>query len=154
MKIRSAVFFISMALLIGCTSQPGASATPTASIAAVVATPPAPTQAAAPGKLSARLIALADPTVSAQDSAAQARALSLPATGPGSLVRNDKGEVRVVVHMNDVSQSALDGLTATGFSTTNVATAFKTVTGYIRPDHLRTLVALPTVENVREELSP
>ena len=48
----------------------------------------------------------------------------------------------------------LAALAAAGLTTTNVAAQFKSVTGYVRPDHLTALTALPAVETIREELAP
>ena len=106
------------------------------------------------GKLSARLQQLSDPALSAKDAQAQAVALSLPASGPGSLQRNDKGEVLVTVRMSDTSDANRAALQSAGATIVNVATAFHTITAYVRPDQLAALAALPTVEHIQEELSP
>ena len=106
------------------------------------------------GKLSARLQQLSDPALSTKDAQAQAAALRLPARGSGSLQRNDKGEVLVTVRMSDTSESNRAVLQSAGATIVNVATAFRTVTAYVRSDQLAALAALPAVEHIQEELSP
>ncbi len=155
----STLLLVGLLLLAACSTQ---SATPPAaptSLPPLSATLPATNGGAAlppkaQGKLSSRLQLLSDPQISTQDSAAQARALGLPETGSGSLVRNDKGEVLVAVRASDVAQTTLDALAAAGLTSTNVADSFKTVTGYVAPSQLSALAALPVVENVQEELAP
>lgn len=105
-------------------------------------------------KLSARLQQLSSPDLSAKDAQAQAAALNLPASGSGSLQRNDKGEVLVTVRMSDTSEANRAALQAAGATIINVATAFRTVTTYVRPDQLAALAALPAVEHLQEELRP
>lgn len=156
----SVCLLIGVLLLAACSTQ---SATPPAAVTKTLpslsATLPATGAGTSlppksQGKLSSRLQILSDPQINAQDNAAQARALGLPESGPGSLVRNDKGEILVAVRASDVAQTSLDALAAAGFTSTNVAESFKTVTGYVAPSQLTALAALPIVENIQEELAP
>lgn len=104
------------------------------------------------GKLSATLAQLAQPDVAAQSAQAQAEALALPAEGPGSLMRNEQGQVLVAVRVGEASAATEDALRALGATIVNSAPEFRTITVYISPEQLSALAALPGVENVREEL--
>lgn len=150
-------------LLAGCgaaeTAPTGAGATTAATSAPAAATSaPAAGTPIAPGKptgkLSQVLALLADPTVSTQSAEAQASAVGLPASGPGSLMRSDAGEVLVVIRMSDVADSSVAAVEQAGARVVNTATDLAIITAYIRPDQLSDLEAVPAVQNVREELSP
>lgn len=104
------------------------------------------------GKLSATLARLAQPDVAAQSAQAQAEALAIPETGPGSLMRNEQGQVLVAVRVSDASVATEDVLRAAGATIVNSAPEFRTITLYISPEQLSALAALPGVENIREEL--
>ena len=105
-------------------------------------------------KLSSRLKILSDPSVSSQDPAAQAKAVGLPASGRGSLRRNAQGEILVVIRSNDTSAATIDMLRTAGATIVNVSGTYRTVTAYVRPDHLRAVAMVPAVENISEQLSP
>lgn len=106
------------------------------------------------GKLSFRLQLLADPAVSQQDAEAQAQILSLPASGPGSLLRNEQGELLVYIRLTDTSEVNLVALTEVGATVTHVAEAYRTVTAYISATQLSVLAKVNIVESVQEALSP
>lgn len=106
------------------------------------------------GKLSSVLSQLAQPSIATASAEQQAQALGLPATGPGSLIRNDKDQVLVVVRVGEVSDATLAALRAAGATIVNTADAYRSVTMYISPDHLHDLEAVPGVENIREETRP
>src|SRR5215203_4813380 len=65
------------------------------------------------GPLSPALEELAQPAVAAKTRAAQARHLGLPATGPGSLVR-DHGRLLVTARLSDDATPAFPGLRRAG----------------------------------------
>lgn len=106
------------------------------------------------GKLSAVLTQLAQPAVASQSVEQQAQALGMQATGPGSLTRNDQGQVLVVARVSDVSDDTLAALRAAGATVVNTAAAYRSVTVYIAPERLNDLAAVPGVEYIREETRP
>ncbi len=106
------------------------------------------------GKLSAVLSQLAQPSVAKQSAEQQNQALGMQPTGPGSLIRNDQGQVLVVVRVSEVSDATLAALQAAGATVVNTADAYRSVTVYIDPERLNDLAAVPGVENVREESRP
>lgn len=106
------------------------------------------------GKLSGRLQTLADPTVATQDADAQSEAIGLPASGSGSLMRNDQGEVLVAMRMSNVSDASRQAVQDAGATITNVETSLQMITAYVNPDRLNDLADLDVVLNIREELSP
>jgi hypothetical protein len=106
------------------------------------------------GKLSFRLELLAQPTIGVQNAATQARVLSLPASGPGSLLRNEDGEILVYIRLADVSATNLQALTDAGAKIVHTAEAYRTVTAYISFDRLVSVTSVAAVESVHEELTP
>jgi hypothetical protein len=104
------------------------------------------------GKLSAVLTQLAQPLIATQSAEQQDQALGMQATGPGSLMRNDKGQVLVVVRVSEVSDATLAALRNAGATVVNTAETYRSVTVYISPDHLNGLAAVPGVENIHEEV--
>jgi hypothetical protein len=80
--------------------------------------------------------------------------LGLPASGSGSLLRNENGELLVYIRLVDTSESSLEMLAETGVTIVHVAEAYRTVTVYISTTQLSALAALDIVESVQEELSP
>lgn len=105
-------------------------------------------------KLSERLSFLSRPTIQTQDTATQAYMLSLPPSGPGSLVTNTQGELLVYVHMKTITEADLDALRRAGARIIHVATAYSTVTAYISVAQLNTVAAVDAVEHIREVLAP
>lgn len=142
------------------TPEVGTITTTTATAAATTETTPTPSAGGQTGtiqpedKLSARLNILSDPSVSSQDPAAQAKAVSLPAKGRGSLIRNAQGELLVSIRLSDTSAATIDALRKAGATIVNVYQPYRTATAYVRPDRLRVIVAVPAVENISEQLSP
>jgi hypothetical protein len=104
-------------------------------------------------KLSPRLQLLASPDLSQQSAEEQARALGLPASGPGSLMRNENGEVLVYIRLNS-PESDLAALVEAGATIVHTAEDALTVTAYIHPTKLDELGKLDQVLNVREEIRP
>lgn len=164
--VRLFVLALTLAGVVGCGASSTASAPNAAALSTAVSDPlttavPAPegTMTAnlpikSVGKLSARLAQLAAPELSVQDPAAQAGALSLPASGSGSLMRNDKGDVLVVIRANDTSTATQQAIQAAGATITQTTEQMRSFTAYIQPAKLNDLAAIPAVENVREELQP
>ena len=142
------------------TPEVGTITTTTATAATTTETTPTPSAGGQTGtiqpedKLSARLNILSDPSVSAQDPAAQAKAVSLPPKGRGSLIRNAQGELLVSIRLSDTSAATIDALRKAGATIVNVYQPYRTATAYVRPDRLRGIVAGPAVENISEQLSP
>lgn len=124
------------------TPPPAAAATPAAS-------------AKPTGKLSPRLELLAtSPTLRAASADDQARALSLPAQGPGSLTRDAQGRVLVTLRVNDVSAKSLQALRDAGAVISNVSETYQQVTAFVAISDLTTIANLPSVINAQEELAP
>jgi hypothetical protein len=84
----------------------------------------------------------------------QARALSLPAKGPGSLVRDTQGRILVTIRTTDVSDSFQSTLRAAGIDIQNVSDRYQSVTAFVPLGSLSAIAALPAVQNVQEELTP
>ena len=106
------------------------------------------------GKLSFRLQLLAQPAIGVQDNETQAQTLNLPASGPGSLMKNENGELLVYIRLTDTSEANLAALAKVGAMVTHVAEAYRTVTAYIRPTQLSALAKMDIVESVQEALRP
>ena len=143
------VFAAAWTALAGCAPAPAATlieSRPT------VASPVAPKPT---GKLSARLEMLAQsPSLRVASADEQARALSLPAQGPGSLMRDEHGRLLVTIGTTDFSDSGLQALRDAGVVITNVSEQYRVVTAFVAPDDLITVVTLPAVHSVVEELTP
>jgi hypothetical protein len=107
------------------------------------------------GKLSARLQMLAQsPALGAASADEQARALSLPSQGPGSLTRDAQGRILVSIRSTDLSANGLQTLRDAGAVVVNVAEAYQQVTAFVAAADLGTIGNLPMVLNVQEELAP
>ncbi|MBI1878921.1 MAG: hypothetical protein HYR94_12010, partial [Chloroflexi bacterium] len=106
------------------------------------------------GKLSFRLQLLVQPAIGVQDNETQAQILSLPANGPGSLLRNEHGELLVYIRLTDVSAPHVQTLKDTGANIVHIAEEYKIITAYIRIDRLLSVAGLAAVQSVQEELKP
>jgi hypothetical protein len=106
------------------------------------------------GKLSYRLQMLAQPTVASESAQGQAEALSLPAEGPGSLLKNAAGQVLVHIRLSKLSSGNLADLEKAGAKIVDVANAYRVVTAFVNVDHLNALGDLAAVKSVREVLAP
>jgi hypothetical protein len=113
---------------------------------------PVPTGRAA--KLSPRLQTLAAPQALGLSATAQAGAVGLPASGPGSLVQRDGGRLVVLVHFTDPSDTTLAAVQAAGLTNLAVSVPDAAADGQIAPADLPALVAVPGVAFVVEELAP
>ena len=111
-----------------------------------------PTDANA-GALSQRLDALAAKGLRSAPPAEQADALSLPAEGPGSLIR-DGGRLSVDIRTSGSAPGAVSDLRAAGADVENVSRPYRTVTSLARERDLRQIAAVEGVESVQENLAP
>ena len=113
----------------------------------------ATTRAKPNGKLTPRLAALANSAGLPLTHAAQARALSLPAKGAGSLLRRGD-RILVDVRVASTSPASARKLAAAGARIVHVSRRYLTVTAAVAPQRLRSLAAVAGVENVQEVLAP
>jgi hypothetical protein len=98
------------------------------------------------GKLSPRLLALSrDPRV---------RALSLPRSGAGSLVRHRDGRLVVQIRMSHLSAASIGRLTSVGAQIVSTSPDYDTVTADVAPRTLSAIANDPDVTYVGEVLSP
>ncbi len=114
-----------------------------------------PAQAKSRSKLSFRLEALArSATLRAASAAEQALALSLPAQGSGSLMRDARGQLLVEIRMTDLSPAQLQALRVAGAQIVHVSERYRVVTALVNAARLTNIADLQTVQNVMEELTP
>ncbi len=118
------------------------------------ASAPYPANAKPSGKLSARLTTLATSGLRAASAEEQARALSLPPSGPGSLMRDAQGRLLVTIRMTDLAPAQLQTLRDAGAVITNIAQPYRTVTAFVALGDLTKIAGIATVESVMEELTP
>ena len=104
-------------------------------------------------RLSSTLTTLARRDVRTASRAERAQALSLPASGPGSLVERG-GDVVVNVRAKTTSPGQVEALREAGARVVHVAHELRTVTVAVAPAELTALAAVPGVENVSPELTP
>jgi hypothetical protein len=139
-----------------------ACATPVTPAAPATPSPTAPlsatTAAGAPGtptgKLTPRLQQLADtPSLRTASADEQARALSLPAKGPGSLVHDKQGRILVTMRTGDVSDTFQKTLLGLGADIQDVSDRYQSITLFVPLDQLTAIAKLPAVQNVQEELA-
>jgi hypothetical protein len=105
-------------------------------------------------KLSHRLNLLTQPAMAAQDADTQAEMLSLPARGPGSLLKNEAGELLVYIRLAEPSTPVLMALEDAGASILHVDPTYRMVTAHVGTDRLLAVASVPGVESVHEELTP
>jgi len=148
------VLLFMLASLVACAPP---SSTPSSTVSAAVS-PVAPT-ATRPvkpgGKLTPRLQRLAsDSALRAASADEQARVLSLPAQGPGSLVRDTQGRILVTVRTSDTSISVQQVLQRLGADVASVSERYQQLTVFAPLQALSAIADLPAVLSVQEELSP
>jgi hypothetical protein len=116
----------------------------------------APGSAAVPGHhLSTRLSALVAAEEAGLGPAATAEALSLPATGAGSLLRTPDGQNVVVdVRFSSYSRSRVDGVEAAGGRIVHRSPGSRQVTVAALPEELTAIGEAAGVEYMGEELTP
>lgn len=150
--LRLQICALALAAMVGCAPPVAVSpqATPT-----MVSPAARPTLAKPAGKLSARLQMLAQsPALGAASADEQARALSLPAQGPGSLMRDAQGRLLVNIRTADVSPNGQQELHEAGAVITNVSERYQVVTAFVAVSDLAAIASLPAVQSVQEELAP
>lgn len=106
------------------------------------------------GKLSQRLEVLAQPAFSGLDIQTQTQILGVPLTGPGSISKNEAGEVLVYIRLRRVSAANLDALTKEGVKIVHIAEPYRTVTAFIGVSRLTGVAEMAAVESVLEVLTP
>src|SRR5437870_1246787 len=106
-------------------------------------------------RLSDRLYLLAAPGLRGASTAARARRLSLPASGPGSLLRREGvDEVLVEVRVGTAGRAQRDALGKAGLTVTHVSTRYAVITGWVSPARLQAVAQAPGVRFVQEVLAP
>jgi Subtilase family len=105
------------------------------------------------GSLSPRLAELAKPSVGRLPPAKQARALSVAAEGPGSLLR-EGSRVLVDVRFDRGAAAGVEALRAAGAKVVNVSRRYQTVTVASKPAGLRAVARVARVAGVTEDLAP
>jgi hypothetical protein len=107
------------------------------------------------GKLSSRLAILAQSTsLQTASIEEQALALSLPAQGAGSLVRDETGRLLVNIRMTDTSDSQQQALVKAGAVIQHVTDQYKTVSAFVAVTDLAAVAGIQTVQSIEEELTP
>ena len=135
----------------------GALIMPTTHLAAQAPTPQKTVAAHAKpvSKLSSRLQMLAQSTqLRAANAQTQARALSLPPSGAGSLLKNDQGQLLVYLYTEDLSQANLDAIQNAGATIVHVSAEYHVVTVYVNAANLNALAGIAAITGMREELQP
>jgi Subtilase family len=105
------------------------------------------------GDLSPRLAELATPEVRSAPPRRQAKALSVPVGGAGSLLR-EGNRVLVEVRFDQGAAAGVDDLRADGAKVVGVSPRYQVVTVAARPDELRELSTVPGVTSATEVLAP
>ena len=124
--------------------------------ACLIAAPPAAAGVVGPkhsGELSANLARLAEPAVRSQPPARQAALLGIPASGPGSLVREGR-RVLVNVRFQGGAIAALPELRADGARVVSASHRFQTATVAATPATLHELTAVSGVASIWEVPAP
>ena len=120
---------------------------------ALVALPASAAASRAGGKLSARLVELASPSLRTAAPAQQAKALSLAAEGPASLARQGR-QVLVYVRFTRGALAARDDLNAAGAQVLDASGRYQTVTAAVAPAQLHAVANLQGVAGVTPVLAP
>jgi hypothetical protein len=118
---------------------------------------PAPSRVSAPQSghhLSTRLVTLVAAEEAGLDANETAQALSLPATGPASLLRTPSGDVVVDVRFSSYDRRDVAAVRAAGGSILNRSPAADQVTVAALPGELTAIGDVADVEYVEEELAP
>lgn len=103
--------------------------------------------------LASTLATLAQRDVRTASREERARALSLPPSGPGSLVQRG-GDVVVNVRAETTSPGQADALRDAGARVIHVEADLRSITVAVAPAELTALAAVPGVENISPELTP
>jgi subtilisin family serine protease len=114
---------------------------------------PAAACAESGGVLSPELTQLAKPAMRAQSVPAQADALGLPTSGPGSLEREGR-DVTVEISLERGAQEALPALREAGAEIVASSGSYQVVTAEVAPAHLQSLAKVPGVSAVEAVRAP
>jgi hypothetical protein len=126
----------------------------TGAIAAGAASAAVELQKPGPGEpLSPRLLALSQPTLRNAPRAQQAQALSLTASGPGSLLRHGR-RVVVETRFDRPLSGDADAVRGAGATVIGVHPRYRKITAAVDAAHLRALGDVKGVASVTEELTP
>lgn len=106
------------------------------------------------GKLSPRLSVLGGKQSLAAARAAAPAVFSLPASGPGSLVRRADGRLLVEIRTANTTAATVARLRARGAAVVNVSARNKTVTAAVVPSVLAAIASDAAVKYVNEVLAP
>ena len=106
------------------------------------------------GKLSPRLVLLSEPSVAASSPAGQARALGLPASGAGSLLREAEGRVVVYARVSGSIEVARGVVAGKGAKVVNASDRYGVLTLAVPPSALQTLGSLQELISITEALTP
>lgn len=107
------------------------------------------------GKLSSRLLRLSKSPVSTASLKAQAAAVGLPQSGPGSLIRAAGGkQVLVYVRASGSVANASSALENAGAKVVHVSKRYGVVTAAVSPNRLQTIAKLSAVAGAQEALAP
>jgi hypothetical protein len=120
---------------------------------AAVALPASATASRATGRLSPRLAELASPGLRTAAPDRQAKALSLSAEGPASLMRRGR-RVLVYVRFSSGALAARDDLNAAGAQVLDASGRYQTVTAAVVPAQLHAVARLRGVAGVTPVLAP
>jgi hypothetical protein len=120
---------------------------------AALAAPGKPPASVATSRLSDRLTALATPELRSAPRAEQAQRLSLPANGPGSLLRAGD-DVVVDIRAATTSDRFQHALRAAGAERLDVSARYGIVTAAVGIGELHAVAAVEGVEAVTEDLTP
>jgi subtilisin family serine protease len=111
-------------------------------------------QSAEQEKLTHRLSLLTGRALQVHDADKRAEALSLPSSGPGSLLTSNAGELLVYIRLTVSNDDVLARLRAAGTRILHIAPAYHTVTAYVYPTNISMIAALQEVVSIREEYQP
>lgn len=115
----------------------------------------APAAADANSKLSFRLAMLArSATLRAATSEAQARSLSLPPKGAGSLVRDASGKILVNIRVPGLDDARVQDLRNAGAQVTHVSSRYQVVTALVDAASLTNVASVSAVQSIQEQLAP
>ena len=109
--------------------------------------------AGASGKLVPRLQQLASPALAKASPAVQGLRMSLPLTGPGSLIRVG-GRIVVTARMSSTAPSDVQALRTAGAQIMTVSDRYAMVTFAVAPADLEQVAAVSSVRSIQPELQP
>lgn len=109
--------------------------------------------AGASQKLVPRLQGLASPATRSASRAVQARRLSLPASGPGSLIRLGS-DVVVTARVSSTAPAVLQAFRNAGADVLTVSARYAVITVAVAPADLERISGVAAVRSVRPELQP